>query len=52
MTNLLGKIFKLMTGVTKNESLNGAVRESNGVLSLLGKLVQLGLDAVEGEKVE
>lgn len=37
-------LIQLLNKGLKNEALNNAIRESQGVADLLGKLVQLGVD--------
>lgn len=49
MVGLVAKLVKLVNGVTKNEQLNGAIRESTGMVDLIGKLAQIGIDSLDGK---
>nr|WP_321304350.1 hypothetical protein [uncultured Sphaerochaeta sp.] len=47
MVGLVSKLVKLFNGVTKNQTLNEAIKDSTGVIDLTGKLAQIALDSLE-----
>lgn len=49
MVGVVTKLIKLFNGVTKNPSLNDAIKQSSGVLDLVGKLAQIGIDSIDAK---
>lgn len=47
MVGLLSNVVKLVNQFTKSDDLNKAVKDSNGVVDLLGRLIQLGINGLD-----